>query len=222
MKLHREQKLFFDWCNCDYCSDFHKSITEPIANCFCKWCGEHFDENVIDLAKCSCVLCTALKSAVTGAIQSDHFEVKPRFDEDETLERFEELHKYFQTFTTINNGALRAGAKWSESEDQYLDVAFENQLKIEKIAQTLQRTRFAVLRRLIKFVFEDRGYSLNEEPDVDYVSHGKSWEPLEIEALVALHKTHASPQDIGRVMKRTPLSVASQLVEWMIQSSENH
>ena len=224
LDYHECLELPLEWCTCEACSNLHAESEAPIDGCICSHCVD-LDEHLSPINQlsqwpwkfnddCHCERCLATGPDYEDEPQNfrfgDPWGDVPRPEADTGVRNSESL---FQAFQKANSRTMRKGASWSAEEDSYLVAAyFENQT-ITDMAFRLMRTEYALVRRLIRRLIEDKGLEVKSNEDVDYILEDTPWAESDRLACHALFRSGFSPAGIASALKRHPLSVAAELIK---------
>jgi hypothetical protein len=224
LENHENLELPLEWCYCDACTNLHSDVEAPVDGCTCQHCVD-LDEHSPPLsqnsrwpwkfnADCYCERClnTGPDDEYDDGEVIFHY---PWADapkaEQETKPRNSE--SLFQAFQQANARTMRKGASWSAEEDAYLMAAYFEDSTIADIALRLMRTDYAIVRRLIRRLLEDKGLDVKSSEDVDYILEDTPWAESDRLACKALFRSGFSPLGIASALKRRPLSVAAELIK---------
>ena len=231
-----------DWefnidCECESCLDHHTTLDIPVEGCSCEGCENlHAEaespvdgcvcEHCIDLDKheappstshrwpwqfnleCDCERCILSAPDFETGSNDPSVDV-PRVHVPARPESSEALFKDFQK---AHYRTMRKGASWSQEEDAYLLAAFFENKSVDEISIRLMRSDYAIVRRLIRHLLEDKGMSVKSDEDVDYLLDDNPWAESDRLACKALFRSGFSPIGIAAALKRRPLSVAAELI----------
>jgi hypothetical protein len=112
----------------------------------------------------------------------------------------------------VNRKTLRKGAVWSAEEDAYLLAAYLENESISDISVRLLRSEYALIRRLIRTLLEEKGLQVKSDEHIEYLLEDSPWAESDKLACKTLFLGGFSPVGIAQTLKRKPLSVAAQLI----------
>jgi hypothetical protein len=210
-------------CSCEACENMHAELEGPVDGCPCEHCIS-LDKHEASPSwsaqwpwrfnqDCACKRCLDTEfdepSGNSNLSGSNPWGDAPSPAEKLQPENSEILFKEFQK---ANARTMRRGASWSVEEDAYLLSAYFENKPVEVISIRLMRSEYALVRRLIRHLLEDKGMAVKSDDDVDYLLDDNPWAESDRLACKALFRSGFSPIGIASALKRRPLSVAAELI----------
>jgi hypothetical protein len=114
-------------------------------------------------------------------------------------------------------------AYWTRESDEMLVEAYNNGVDFAEIASELNRTRNAVLGRLVKLCFRERGIDTKGSSiaGADLSNQGTKWADAEWQFLGFLHSKDESLESMSLSLKRSVSAIAYGLVELRLVEPAN-
>lgn len=105
----------------------------------------------------------------------------------------------------------RAGKPWTADDDKTLLEMYERGEPNYRIAKTLQRSSYAVFRRIISLGINRTGECPPEDEDADEQPLLPPWTLSDVQKLQRLHASGCSPEQIAADMHRPVESVRARM-----------